>query len=347
MNSQEPNIFSLSKQDTGALKGIAICAMLFHHLYGCPVDGADPYTGIYAWLGSLGKICVALFLFCSAYGLSAGYKDITTYKDKLRFIRNRFIKFYTNYWVILLIFVPLGIFVLGKSFGMAYAGMNMPKRIIYEIFGINGGCSYMRTWWFNQLIIVMYLTFPLLYRAIKHIPLLSIIVSVLYLLFGDNYTFGIIELNIWLLPFMIGIYWNLYEDKLRELSDICLSHKVMFASVSFALLLLAVFLRSSLLYPDDIRVDALLTIAITLCMMSALRLSSRLMEVLVYLGKHSMNIYLIHSFFNAPMLHGSEWLRGGGNYIVLIFSCLIISIVIEYIKKHLGFYTLQKQLISK
>ncbi len=347
MNSQETNIFSLSQQDTLVVKGIAICSMLCHHLYGFPPEGVVPYNGILAWIGALGKVCVALFLFCSGYGLTARYKDITTLKETLRFVRNRFIKFYTNYWVILFVFIPLGIFVYGRTWDIAYAGLNVPKRIVYELFGINGGCSYIPTWWFNQLIIVMYLLFPLLFRAVKQVPFIAGIVTILYLLFGDKYTLGIIELNIWLQPFMMGIYWNLFEDKLRVLSDICLSHKVMFALASFVLLVIAVFIRSSLLYPDDIRIDALLTAIILLCIVSTLRYLSKLINSLAFLGKHSMNIYLIHTFFNVPVLHGSEWLRVGGGFAILITFCIGISFTIEYIKKRLGVYALQKQLITK
>lgn len=347
MDSQETNIFSLSKQDTSVIKGIAICAMLCHHLYGCPIDGAEPYTGIFAWLGSFGKICVALFLFCSGYGLSAGYKNISTPQDKIRFIRNRFIKFYTNYWMILLLFIPLGVLVLGRTFDIAYAGMNVPKRIVFEILGINGGCSYIQAWWFNQLIIVLYLFFPILFKAVKHTPVLSIIIAVLYLLFGDSYTLNILQLNIWLMPFMIGIYWNLYEDKLCEIFKICQSHKIIFASISFVLLVMTIILRSSLMYPNDIKLDAMLTIAILLCTISTLRLSSKLMQLFAFLGVHSVNIYLIHSFFNMPILHNYAWLREGVNFFILIILCLMISIMIEWIKKQIGLYTLQKRLISK
>ena len=311
MEEQSVNIFTLSKQDTSFLKGVAICAMLCHHLYGCPIEGVEPYTGIFAWIGNLGKICVAMFLFCSAYGLSAGYNDITTFKDKLRFVRNRLIKFYTNYWVILLLFIPIGVFVLGRTFDVAYAGLNMPKRMVYEIFGINGGCSYIQTWWFNQLIIIMYLIFPLLYKIIKYIPLLTLVFAVLYLLFGDEYTFGIVEFNIWLLPFITGIFWKLYEDKLCSVSKICQSHKIIFALVTLSLFVVVTVIRNVLLYPNSIRMDALLTIGISLCVVSIFRLSPRLMRGVAFLGGHSMNIYLIHSFFNVPLIHNCEWLRGG------------------------------------
>lgn len=347
MEPQKVNIFTLSKQDTNFLKGIAICAMLCHHLYGCPIFGVEPYTGIFSWLGSFGKICVAVFLFCSGYGLSARYKSLSSFTDRIIFVRNRLIKFYINYWVILLLCVLYGIFVLGRTFDIAYSGLNMPKRLLYEVFAINGGCSYLRTWWFNQLIIVCYLLFPLLFLAAKYTPFTMLIVGTLYLLFGDAHTFQIIEFNIWLFPFIIGIYWNLYEGRLEKLSEICLLYKIPFVFISVIVQISIAVIRGHLSYPDQIRIDALLVISIVLCTISIFRYYDGLMKSGAFLGKHSMNIYMIHSLFNVPILHNGEWLRSGCNVVILVMLCLIISIGVEWAKGRIGLYELQKILLSK
>ena len=70
------NKLFLSKSDTSALKGIAIMAMLLHHLYYSIPIGVEPYTGILYLLGIIGKVCVPIFLFCSGYGLKAQYDPI-------------------------------------------------------------------------------------------------------------------------------------------------------------------------------------------------------------------------------------------------------------------------------
>ena len=101
------------------MKGIAILAMLFHHMYGAPPPEVEPYTGVLAWIGVLGKVCVAMFLFCSGYGLAAQYKPISI-KDDIKFILRRLTKFYLNYWVIFIIFVPITYFVFGRTLTDAY-----------------------------------------------------------------------------------------------------------------------------------------------------------------------------------------------------------------------------------
>lgn len=62
----EKNSFGLTLHDTSILKGIAICAMLLHHLF-----YENPEYGRFVWhLALLGKVCVAIFLLLSGYGLT-------------------------------------------------------------------------------------------------------------------------------------------------------------------------------------------------------------------------------------------------------------------------------------
>ena len=90
---------TLSRQDTIVMKGIAILAMLFHHMYGAPPPDVVPYSGILEWIGVLGKVCVAMFLFCSGYGLASQYEPSKSVLSDVRFVLRRLTKFYLNYWV--------------------------------------------------------------------------------------------------------------------------------------------------------------------------------------------------------------------------------------------------------
>lgn len=63
MTNETVNIFALSKQDTSVMKGIAIIAMLCHHVYNWHFHEAH-YSPFLIALGVLGKICVAYFFEC-------------------------------------------------------------------------------------------------------------------------------------------------------------------------------------------------------------------------------------------------------------------------------------------
>ena len=75
-------------------------------------------------------------------------------------------------------------------------------------------------------------------------------------------------------------------------------------------------------------------------MIIVLRQYSRLCNILQFLGRHSINIYLIHTFFNGYWewfylgMHTNKICRFLGlNMWLLLLICLIISIILEYGKE--------------
>ena len=80
-----------------------------------------------------------------------------------------------NYWFIWLVFVPIGVFMFGRSFHDSY-GAYMPIKVILDFFGlINafGWLGYNATWWFYSCIILLYASFPFLYWSYKKDVLLT------------------------------------------------------------------------------------------------------------------------------------------------------------------------------
>lgn len=70
MVSEHSNIFVLSKQDTNVMKGIAIIAMLCHHVYTCQPEWVEVYPFILTTMGVLGKVCVAYMVLISCLLIS-------------------------------------------------------------------------------------------------------------------------------------------------------------------------------------------------------------------------------------------------------------------------------------
>ena len=67
----------LSRDDSGALKGIAVCLLLFHHLFYLRESLARPELRFLLldpdrirMIAVFAKICVPLFVFVTAYGLA-------------------------------------------------------------------------------------------------------------------------------------------------------------------------------------------------------------------------------------------------------------------------------------
>lgn len=82
------------------------------------------------------KVCVAIFVFISGYGLTEKYKGKENINLK-KFYWNRFVKLFINYWFIWLIFVPISVLWLGPSFAEQYGGNHIPakEQLQAEILG--------------------------------------------------------------------------------------------------------------------------------------------------------------------------------------------------------------------
>lgn len=156
----------LSKQDTIAIKGIAILLMLWHHLFLSTVE-----YGVWAnSFSSIAKLCVALFLFVSGYGLTKQYAKLEKpyLKNTVKFLALRYLKFFLPYWFCFAIIVAVGN-AFGYGFADAYPpSRNTQKCFLLDIWGQNGYASYLPTWWFNKMILQLYLVFPLLYLLVRN-----------------------------------------------------------------------------------------------------------------------------------------------------------------------------------
>lgn len=344
---------SLSRQDTSAMKGIAILAMLFHHVYGSPPPGVEAYGGILHVIGTLGKVCVTLFIFCSGYGLAAQYEPRNTILDDIRFVMRRLTKFYLNYWSVFVIFVPVSVLLFHRPLSAAYGTGDIP-HLLLDLLGIQGHHSYNITWWFNRLIIILYLLFPLLYRIVRLKPWVVLLLSMALMT-----QFNPSSIYAWQFTFCLGIAWRCCETDRVGIQRWMREHQNVSAGLVLCLLGCTIILRLSpeVGYIGGERADAFFTCAIALCVVTLFRRQGVTMKALCFFGKHSTNIYLTHTFLNSYWLkdwlhtcHGSGacgWWLCGGNIIMLTACCIMISIMLEYLKQKAGIYKLANHICGK
>lgn len=104
---------------TNAIKGAAICIMLFHHFFGFPswLNKGVTFYGIpfgnatiEYYLAVFGKICIAMYTVLSGYGLFISYHK----KEKVfgaRYLVKKTVQLLINWWlVILIVELPIIIF---------------------------------------------------------------------------------------------------------------------------------------------------------------------------------------------------------------------------------------------
>lgn len=153
-------------------------------------------------------------------------------------------------------------------------------------------------------------------------------------------------------PFALGIAWAQRPDWLVNCGFSSLhSHW----QIAVATVLLAIFtalrLTSFIPWLSGVRIDGFISLSLAVVLVSLRSLPlSRLWAALAFLGKHSANIYLIHTFFNDLWRPVANWIHGNfhgcWNFIVLFAICLFVSMLLEWVKK-LSRYNLLTEKVVK
>lgn len=354
--------YRITVNETNIIKAIAICAMLCHHLF-----FQNPEYGAIAFkLALTGKVCVALFVFLSGYGMAIQYQKYLTDNQivqfgkrrtllknlwgKLRFLLRRYVRFYMNYWAVFCLSVPIGVFVFGRTLADAYGVESSAwSSLLSDVLGLKVFESYNITWWVNRLFLALWLLFPFLYWSIN-----SKLVSVwlLILLYYDSgsilYPLNFIApgLSTWLVSYALGIFLAVNAPALNNILNKINQYVVVVLFCVAALVFL--YMRNNYVLScfSGTNGDSFIVVFLSLSVVSLCRLTKRNMDPLVFVGKHSMNMYLVHTFvcgyffrdfiycFKYPILI----------FLVLFLISLLLSVILEFVKTKLKFYQLQNEI---
>lgn len=317
---------------TNACKGIALILLLWHHLFYRHLEyGIMTYE-----LAILSKVCVAIFVILSGYGFSESVKSKNV--GLFSFYQKRLIAIYSNYWLIALIFVPIGVFFMGRTFQDVFTSHEYPKFII-QMTGLHrfaySEYGYNATWWYMSVIIPLIILFPFIYDLIKKYGAIILILFFIILL-PKRQIFPVI--NTWLLPFALGIYLS-EKRRLVTMSN-CINKygKWRFVMLISAISLVAIF-RSRIPLLKGAEIDWLFGGLIILFVFELTKAYKQLQFPLAFLGKHLFNIFLFHTFIFA--YYWREFIYSFQNpfmiFVVLLSICIAISMLIEQMKRRVYF----------
>lgn len=290
---------ALSRRETAMIQGVAAFLMVWHHLFGFPerigydyVLVLDSVAHIETLLSYFGRICIAMFAFCSGYGMQKNRLILTKPGDgnlrgNYRKVFSRLLKFYWRYWVVYLVFVPLGM-LLG-----VYRWDTL--RFVKGILGLNS--VYNAEWWYVGYYIRIMLLLPLIcwvgdYIAVKlsktaHAGMLLVTVAVLLLkmIAGAEFLRN-------LLYFTEGMV--IAQSRLIERICVRISNATSRFCTGLALLATAFLMRT--VGVDDCFIVPELILGIVLLIKSLWlpTIAKRLLEIL---GKYATYIWLLHTFF--------------------------------------------------
>lgn len=330
LKQQIMTINKLDIQDTLFLKGLAICGMLMWHIAKCPNSQGIEYAPIYRYLGSLGDVCVSVFLFISGYGLTIGYQKKGE-TNPIGFICNR-LKLYSNYWSVFVPIVLFGTLVMHQPLCAEGSSLNIFLQSAKDFFAIRRQNSYNDSWWYFSLIISLYLVYPILYWGLKKVPYVLFIIS----LISGPYFIRFIDqsLQLYIPIFLLGMSWAMYGHKIPKLSSLK-TILALFITIGIPLILFAFIYDVKSIFRIGIPLYLLLTIGFVMLSCIFKDSNNIVKRFFCYLGVHSMNIYMVHLMFskywfsdafysiNSPLLV----------FIALLMASLLFSVTIEWLKK--------------
>ena len=334
----------LSKKDAKMAQGLAIIGMVMLHLF-CRLDNL-PYnvhlfiagTPLIYYLGLFGDLCIPIFCFCSGYAQYVLFDRNDSYKkDRLKRIN----KFIIHFWSVLIMFSIIGLIIQSPDLPRSFSEF-MGNMFLYKL-------SYNGAWWFVITYIILILIFPAIHRIVeKWNPLVVFILSggiyfVAYVcemmipnLF-TNHVLSWIYTQTFLIgrtqfPFIVGMLF--YRFKVIEnLKDKIRNKKT--ATIMLAFIVILMIVVHSI---EQSMIVAPITGLVTLTCFHLWEKPEFIEKILLFLGKHSTNIWLTHMFFYLVLFKDFVFkVKEPILILVVMFAiCIVTSYIINFIDDLMG-----------
>ena len=350
-----------TKEHTMQMKGIAIIILLFHHCFlnaqrwatvpyeklattkgwgYYPISFAPFSSHTIQYLASFSKICVAMFVFMTGYGMWVSYESQKKKTTMSNYIKKRMVTLMTGFLIIFVVTeilaIPTGRFI--EVYGHDF------RSVVYMIIDALGLAKllgtplFCLTWWYMSLAIVLIMIFPFVHSIMEKYQWVVVVASIIVPRacgFGQS-----TDLFRYLLAYTLGMYFA-QHDLLARIKEKFMEQNVAgkLLSLIVSLIGLAVIIKCrqnawiGWKYLDFW--DGFAAMYVIVISYIYILNGKWIVTGLGFLGKHSMNIFLIHSFYRDVFFHEFTysfyyaWL----DYIVLMAISLVTSIVLEWFKK--------------
>lgn len=358
----------LSKTDSLCLKGIAIIILIYHHCFasanrfeGYTVDFFPFSQDAVIDFSYYCKICVAIFAFITGYGLYfSASKNKLDAKSCAKWTSSRLIKTMGGFWIVYLITLILTEVFAGFA-TERYCEDGMIRGAVYGVIDFMGLANAFdtptlcATWWYMSAAIFFILAIPFLVKFSNKfgffvtIALLAFIPRVLQIGFpGTTNGYSFVTALILGMAFAkYGLFEKLADLKWakNEKADMALKFLPVLALVAVSII---VYNRVPIKDFWELHYAIIPMIFIYFCKVYIVRIPV-VKQVLAFFGKHSMNIFLVHTFFRYTFFmdftYSFEkfWLIA----LVLFGVSLGVSIVLEAFKKLIRYNKLIKSFSDK
>ena len=340
----EPNKRGFSKDVTNICKGLAVALLLCHHAFtgsseflSTMVPDIIAGVNITDSVGIFGKICVAIFLTLSGYGLYRKYSsDVRWEQASGAFICNSLIKLLVIYQFIYILALPINV-ALGRSIMVIYGDKVPLVNAVVDFFGLSYLFQFLKlnpTMWYMSLAIVSVLLFPFLKKQTDHYGVVPLVLFawLSHALASDEL---IRDFGAFLAGILIARY-NLFE-KIRAYRPFGMAEGNNSLLGGGGLTLKVLGMRVNLVLTVQLRmivatVDYLIAPFLICWLYCYVAPIPGIRHILAYLGRHSGNIFMTHSYFLLLCPQLVYWNKTP----VLIFATLLaMSLAASYLVKWL------------
>ncbi len=338
------NTISFDKVQTNALKGIAIIMLLTHHnfrkisLFENYNISFFPFSVDYiVSLSLFFKTCVSLFVFISGYGLYLSYHNRHT--STKNWVMKRWAKLMAGYWIVYIISLILTQLLNQRPVTVYFEDGNTIGifHLLIDFFGLSNLFateSINPTWWYMSIAILFIFTLPIFVKiedsfGAAALLLLSIAIPRIFRIEYKENSF-----ITFYVAFVLGLIFAKYNIVNRWINFKSSSH--IFLSKAFKcileLLLIIFGYYAHLRLPSnnfwEFKFGIIPVVIVLFCSEFIVTLPG-IKSVLYYLGLHSMNIFLIHTFIRGfYMIDFTYSLR---HFVLITFVLLMISLLLSII----------------
>lgn len=330
-----------TKNRSLAAKGSAVLLLLFYHLFES-AELVENMGVIYApfslqdflMLTGFGNICVAVFVFLTSYGIAKGLFETeadakTAYAQAVR----RFFKLMANFFVL---YISVNLLWFTKFDYKSLYGEGM-QGLLYMLTDATGLSMFFKTpnlnmtWWYMELAYILIFLIPFLTWLVKKI---GYPVMLLAFLAPAVITFNP-DVKRYLLTAVAGVcaaYGGWFEKLSKKAGKLWLQWLVAVGGLALCVLIRQNYaVHTQYLWVADAPI-AMFIVWVSGGLCGSVPVLSKILQ---FIGKHSMNIYMVHTFFYM-ILWQKEIYRfhyAGLIYGVLLAVSLLYSVVLEAIKR--------------
>lgn len=334
-----------SKDHSNMAKGLAILLLLTYHLFenealitSLQVNYQPFSLSNFLTFTEFGNVCVSVFVFLTSFGIATGLfsqKEITISVAYQQAVKRFFILMIQFF----IVYISINLLWWYKFDYQSLYGINK-QGFLFMLTDAAGLSMFFdtptlnETWWYMEIAYILIFLIPFLTWIVKKIgyPFLLIAAFLPYMVTLNPD----LERYFFVSAFGVCAAYGKWLDHILQIKI----HPVVKGMIGIIGFFLCVLIRQNyMIYEHYIHIiDAPIALFLVYFASAVLGAIPGIKQCFVFIGKHAMNIYLVHTFFYMAL-----WQK----YIyyfhyafitlsLLIIVCLIYSILLELIKKFTG-----------